>query len=52
VAGVAFFRLALLALDADQRTKQDGDGEIACRGKKLLFVHRPRPKILACHRPA
>jgi hypothetical protein len=43
VAGVVFLALALLALDANQRAEQDGDGEIARRGKKLLVGHGLRP---------
>ena len=43
MAGVVFLALALLALDANQRAEQGGDGEIARRGKKLLVGYGLRP---------
>ena len=43
MAGVVILALALLALDANQRAEQGGDGEIARRGKKLLVGYGLRP---------
>ena len=43
MAGLLLLCLALLALDADKRAEQDGNGEIATNHEKLLLVHRLGP---------